>query len=126
MNPTLRQRIDIFRTMPDIPPVAVDLVENELAGLDPAGELTDDQAGMFVSHAVNALARLVHGQPEAQPPNHAVYEEVLNEAPGAATRAQAMADRVREALGRNLPEAEQQFMTIHFAALQQHLGKEDQ
>lgn len=126
MNPALRQRIDIFRAMPDIPPVAVDLVEKELVSLDPAGELTDDQAGMFVSHAVNALARLVRGESEAEPPSHAVYEEVLNEAPGAAERAEAMAVRVQEAIGQRLPGAEQQFMTIHFAALQQHLGKEDQ
>ena|SRR5699024_1058211 len=126
MEATLSQRIDIFRSMPEIPDSAVDLVTDELALIDPEEELTDKQAGMFVSHAVNALARLLRQEPEADAPSQAVYAEVLNESPGALNLAHAMADRVKAATGQELPTAEVQFMTIHFAALQRHLGKDNQ
>lgn len=125
MNATLAERLDIFRAMPTVPDEAVDLVTEELTGLDATGSLTDEEAGLFVSHAVNALTRLVGGDDSVQSPSDSVYQQVLDADPSAAGYAHAFAERVTTRLGQSLPEAELKFMTIHFAALRQHLGKEN-
>lgn len=125
MDPMLQERLDIFRSMPAVPADAVDLVAEELARLDPRGRLTDDQAGAFVSHAVNALARLTAGDDSVEAPADAVYAQVAAQDPSAAGEARAFAARVADRLGHPLPEPELKFMTIHFAALRQHLTKEN-
>lgn len=125
MNPTLQERLDIFRSMPSVPSEAVDLVSDELAQIDPAGKLTDDQAGSFVSHAVNALARLARGDDSVEAPSDGVFQAVQDEDPEAAQYAAAFAERVQSRFGHDLPEPEVKFMTIHFAALRQHLAKEN-
>lgn len=124
MNPTLEQRLDIFRSMPEVPDEAVDLVAEELTRIDPAGRLDDDQAGMFVSHAVNALARLGRSDHTVTAPDDAVFVQVLEEDPQAADDAGSIAARVESRFGRPLPDAEVQFLAIHLAALRQHLSKE--
>ncbi|WP_147917027.1 PRD domain-containing protein [Ruania zhangjianzhongii] len=124
MDPTLQERLDIFRAMPAVPDEAVDLVAAELTRLDPAQTLTDDQAGSFVSHAVNALARLSAGDVSVEAPSDTVYQQVRDEDPQAEERARAFVERVQARLGRALPEAELKFITIHFAALAQHTRKE--
>jgi hypothetical protein len=125
MDATLQQRLDIFRAVPDISGDAVDLVTDELTRLDPQARLSDDQAGMFVSHAVNALTRLSRGDDTVEGPDETVYGQVLAEDPDAADAVQGLVQRAAARFGRPLPEPEIQYLTIHIAALRQHLSKEN-
>ncbi|MEE6273306.1 hypothetical protein [Georgenia wangjunii] len=125
MDPTLRQRLELFRTMDEVPAGVVDLVEDELVRVDPAGRLSDDSAGMFVSHAVMAFSRLLGDEDPVDAPSDAVFDQVLTEDPTALARAGALAERARQRLGRALPDAEVKYLTIHLAVLAQHLSKEN-
>ncbi|GAB2462343.1 PRD domain-containing protein [Xylanimonas ulmi] len=124
MNHELRQRLDAFRATDSIPSRAVDFVERELAMIDPQATLDDEQAGLFVSHAVMAVTRLAQGDDTVTAPDENVYAEVVSKDPSTPITAQRMADRVAEEFRRPLPDAEVKFLTIHIALLNHHLTRE--
>lgn len=123
MDETLQQRLGLYRQMPEISRIAVDAVSEELAAMDD-GTLTDESAGMFVSHAISAISRLVNGQPVVEGPTDAVFQSALVDDPGAEDAARAMAQRLGQRIGRDLPESEVRFLAVHLALLNYQRTKE--
>lgn len=122
MDDQLAFRLKVFRTTEDIPGDVVDFVQEELHRIDPGENLTDSRAGMFVSHAIQALARAVRGDTVAEGPSDVAYREAAQDT-AAIAAAHAFADRARARLGAELPDNEVRFLTLHFATINIHTRK---
>lgn len=124
MDAVLRERLRAFKEMPFVPNEAVELVRSELEDLDVEGVLGDDQAGFFISHMINAIVRLMQGDLSVTAPDPEVLRVVEDADPGARKRADLFEKKVQGRLGVSFPEAELNFIVMHFATLRNHLAKE--
>lgn len=121
MENILAQRLEIYDADPAVPAGVTDFVRAELAQIDPNQCLTDDTAGIFVSHLIMAIARLVTGNPVPEEMDAETYAEVLVEQPNARMRADALANRIVDQFGVHPPESELQYLTVHLALLANNL-----
>jgi len=113
----LAQRLAIYDADPTVPAGVTDFVRSELALIDPQQILTDDDAGVFVSHLIMAIARLITGKPIPEEMDADTYAEVVAEQPNARDCADALATRVKNQFSVIPPESELQYLTVHLALL---------
>ncbi|MEV4786986.1 PRD domain-containing protein [Streptomyces tuirus] len=120
MDQRLAQRLQLFRDSDHVRPQAVAFVTDELEALTAVGyTVTEDTAGMLTSHLVNALTRLLDGEPIEQFLTDEQVAAELAERPEAVERARATAARAERELGARLPESEVNFLAMHLAVLAQ-------
>jgi hypothetical protein len=122
MDDQLTLRITLFRESGQVGPEVAAFVTDELDALAAEGHtITEDTAGMFTSHLMMALTRLVDGEPIEQFPTDDAVVAELADHPEAVERARAISARSARVLGATLPESEINFLSLHLAVLAQHI-----
>src|SRR5690606_14300969 len=117
MDDPLRQRLELFRAMPDTPPGVVDFVERELHRLESDYLVTEATAGSLTSHLVAALGRMIREEPDIEPPGDTVYREVVDAFPTAVDASADLSARAHQELGTGLSAIEQQYLSLHLGTL---------
>lgn len=115
-DPPLEARLAIYRKQPDVHGESVDLVAAVLKKLETDYIVTDSNAGVFVSHLVMAINRILNGEEIESPPQE-VYQQLLTEDPGAESVALDIAEYLEQKLPHSLPKAELEFLVIHLAVI---------
>ncbi|MCB5182375.1 transcriptional antiterminator [Streptomyces antimicrobicus] len=118
----LALRIRLFRDSGQVRPDVADFVTAELSALAAEGRtVTDETAGMFTSHLLMALTRMLDGVPADRcpdAPRTGPPAGELREHPEAVDRAHAIAARAAAVLGTPpLPPDEIDFLGLHLAVL---------
>lgn len=122
MDDQLTLRITLFRESGQVGPEVAAFVTDELNALAAEGHtITEDTAGMFTSHLMMALTRLVDGEPIEQFPTDDAVAAELADHPEAVERARAISARSARVLGATLPESEINFLSLHLAVLARHI-----
>lgn len=116
MDPQLAQRFDVYASLPGSSEAVNAAVRAEVEQFQNP-PLTDDQAGMFVSHAIAALNRLLAGESLPDGPSARSLDEAVRIYPMAPAEAAAMNDRFEERLGQRLPTNEENFLALHLALI---------
>ncbi len=117
MDDTLSQRLALYAAMDDTPDGVVDFVRDELEGLEPRFEVTEESAGALTSHLIAALGRMIRREPDIDAPGDAVYREVVTHFPSAVADAVAVSERAEQRLGVALSPIEQQYLSLHLGTL---------
>lgn len=123
LDERLCARLEIHRTQPGVDDTTVETVAALLADLAVTWEITDETAGIFVSHLVSAITRIRRGEHVEGPPAE-VFRQIHTQAPAALGQAAALAAQLTTSLNIGIPTAETEFLAIHLATLPLSKSKE--
>ncbi len=117
MDQDLSRRIEILGQTGDDAARAAAAVRREVESLNGRLPMTEDTAGMFVSHLFTAVVRMLAGETELEAPDPALYAEVVRQRPDAIDLAREIARDLHDTEGIDVPDAETQFIAFHVGGL---------